>query len=303
MNPGPQSRSDNAFTKKYRQKQSEYRANVLKVPCGVGPNKGSKNKYGNMLMDGHKSGLNFISEAAFLFAKQKVLDKQVNNDLTIDEYRLFNNMLSSMPMCFNLFSNLRALLLKDQEATTEIIQSMFRELNWIKKVKYIDVEFIPAPTSEYTDDRTAFDAMILVEDENGKNGLISIETKYTDQLGSNSSSKKTVKDRIIDENKIFDAELVQSLKANGYPQIHRNYLLTYVFAKKKKFKHFANVVISPEGDDLSEIEIDELKKHLLQSSSSIMKISLEKMVERAIDSGNELINEVMIIFKERYILV
>ena len=65
------------------------------------------------------------------------------------------------------------------------------------------------------------------------------ETKYTDLLGSNTSSKASLKDDIITENKIFDAELVNTLKEKGYQQIHRNYLLTYMFAKKNNFKHFS----------------------------------------------------------------
>ena len=300
MNIGPQPKSDNTFTKKYRKIQSEYRANILKVPYGVGPNKNSKNQYGNMLVDGDKNGLNFISNSAFKFAKQKVLDKQINKNMTIEEYRLFNNMLSSMPMCFNLFSDLRELLLTNKEEVSKVVKSMFNEISWIDKVTYIDVEFIPNPISDYTDDKSAFDAMILVEDDKGEKGLISIETKYTDLLGSNTSAKASVKDEIITNNKIFDNELVDILKEKGYQQIHRNYLLTYTYAKKNKFKHFANVVISPKDDHLSLNEIEQMQKHMIEDKSTIMKIPLENVIERAIDSGNKNISKLMTTFKNRY---
>ncbi len=91
--------------------------------------------------------------------------------MTIDKFRLFNNMLSSMPMCFNLFADLRELLLTNQSEVSRIVKSLFKELNWIDKVTYIDVEFIPVPISDYTNDRSAFDAMILVEDSIGKKGF------------------------------------------------------------------------------------------------------------------------------------
>ena len=123
--------SDNLFTAKYRKLQSEYRAEILKEPSGNGPHKNSPDTYGNMLIDGETTGSNFISKAAFHFAKQKVLDKQINQCLTIDEYRLFNNMLSSMPMCFNLFSDLRALLLTDPKEVSRIVKLLFNELTWI----------------------------------------------------------------------------------------------------------------------------------------------------------------------------
>lgn len=300
MEIGPQVKSDNAFTKKYREIQSKYRAEVLKVPCGFGPYKNSTTKYGNMLINGHKTGNNFISQKAFEFAKQKALDKQINKDLTIEEYRLFNNMLSSMPMCFNLFSDLRALLIIDQEEASQIVKSMFKEITWIEEVIYIDVEFIPVPTSNYIDDKTAFDAMIIVKDKNGDKGLISIETKYTDLLGSNTASKASLKDKIIEENAIFNSELVIELKTKGYKQIHRNYLLTYMYAKNNRFKNFSNVVISPQDDILSLDEINELQSQLLQSKDTIMKIPLEKIVNRAEECSNYTVTMVMKRFNKRY---
>ena len=77
MEIGPQAKGESPFTAKYRKMQSEYRANVLRVPFGKGPKKNSDTYYGNMLVNGDKTGLNFISDAAFKFAKQKVLDKQI----------------------------------------------------------------------------------------------------------------------------------------------------------------------------------------------------------------------------------
>jgi len=301
MNLANQSKTDNIFTNKCRLHQSNYRQNVIGEPFGFGPNRTSKIKYGNMLIDGEITGSNFISNAAFEFAKQKVMDKQINGDLTIDEYRLFNNMLSSMPMCFNLFSDLRKLLLTDQDEVSRIIKLLFNELSWIEKVTYIDVEFIPTPISDYTNDKSAFDAMILVADKNGKKGIISIETKYTDILGINTNKNSNTKESIIEQGKFFDAELFNELKAKGYKQIHRNYLLTYIYAKKKKISNFANVVISPEEDKLSVKEIDELKSHMLKFQDSILKISLEKFVTRGIHCGNKEISKIMQLFYNRYL--
>jgi PD-(D/E)XK nuclease superfamily len=297
-------KNENPFTAKYRKLQSDYRDNVLKEPYGHGPNKNSETKYGNMLIDGKKTGSNFISNSAFSYAKQKALDKQINKDLTIEEYRLFNNMLSSMPMCFNLFSDLRELLLTDKDEVSRIVKLMFKEIKWIDKVTYIDVEFIPTPIKDYTNDKSAFDAMILVQDEKGKKGLISIETKYTDLLGSNKASRSVIKEGLIENNKIFDDELVKELKdiKHGFKQIHRNYLLTYAFAKKNKFKHFTNVVVSPSGDSLSVKEIEKFKSHLLQKEDTIMKIPLELIVERGINCNSKSISTIMKIFKERYLI-
>lgn len=301
MDIGPQSPSDSKFTAKCRFHQSKYRADILKEPFGFGPHEKSKNPYGNMLIDGISTGSNFISQSAFLFAKQKVLDKQINKFLTIDEYRLFNNMLSSMPMCFNLFADLRNLLLLDNNEVSRICKLLFQEIDWIENAKYIDVEFIPTPIVDYTNDKSAFDAMIIVEDKKGDKGLISIETKYTDLLGSNSSSDSDIKNSIINKEKMFDSELSGLLANKGYQQIHRNYILTYIYAKKNNFKHFANIVLSPKEDSVSQKEIDEMKSHMLKDWDSILKISLEDFVDRGMKCGNENIGLLMKKFYQRYL--
>jgi len=274
MDIGPQSKSGNNFTKKCRLLQSKYRRDTLKVDYGVGPNFNSKNLQGNMLTNGKNTGLNFLSKTAFDFAKQKALDKQINKNLTIDEFRLFNNMLSSMPMCFNLFSDLRQYLLEDKDETSRIIKMMFSELDWIETTEYIDVEFIPDPIEYYTNDKTAFDAIILVKDKNGKKGLVTIETKYTDLLGSNSSANIELKNKIVKEDNLFNEAYSIELSQKGYKQIHRNYLLTYAYAKRNKIQNFINVVISPKEDLISEKEISEVKQALSKNKDSIIKIPL-----------------------------
>jgi hypothetical protein len=190
---GPQSNSDSCFIAKCRRHQSNHRATVFREDFGVGPTKTSKSRFGNILINGQVTGRNFVSECAFSYAKQRVRDKVTCPELTIDEYRLFNNMLSSMPLCFNLFSDLRALLLSNEGECSEVVCQLFNELNWIHRVLYVGVEFIPIPIELFTDDKSAFDAILIVEDRNGKRGLISIETKYTDILGANSSSKNEIK--------------------------------------------------------------------------------------------------------------
>ena len=298
---GPQSKSDNAMTAKYRLLQSRYRAEVLKEECGIGPTRNRTTRYGNMLENGEGTGSNFISQSAFEFAKEKVRQKARNKALTIDEFRLFNNMLSSMPMCFNLFSDLRKLLRENPEEASRIARELLKEIPWIERLHEVDVEFIPTPIKDYTNDKSAFDAMLIVEDKEGRKGLISIETKYTDILGGNASKDSATKNALVEQGDFFDEELRAELGRKGYLQIHRNFMLTYAYATKQDFYHFANVVISPEEDKLSEAEIDELRRHMTQYRDCILKVPLEAVVERGLQSGNDSYAEVMRRFRERYI--
>ncbi|MCB9211239.1 MAG: hypothetical protein H6609_17870 [Ignavibacteriales bacterium] len=296
-------KTDSQFKAKCRNLQNEYRINVLKeTEMGFGPYKNSKARLGNILINGEESGKNFISNETFLYAKQKVRDKIINSCLTIDEYRLFNNMLSSMSMCFNLFADLRANLNVNPSQTTEIIKILFKEIEWLNDVKYIDIEFIPAPIEYYTNDKSAFDAVIIGTDKKGKKGIISIETKYTDLLGLNSSKNNKLKNELIKKHKIFTDDYFALLQKRDYRQIDRNYLLTYAFAKRNKFKYYVNLTISPEEDSESVYEINRLKNALRKNKDSILKISLEEIVSRGRNINKLGFGNLMVKFHNRYLI-
>jgi hypothetical protein len=163
------------------------------------------------------------------------------------------------------------------------------------------VEFIPIPIADYTNDKSAFDAMLIVTDQNGQKGLISIETKYTDILGGNTAKNSITKNALVEQGGFFDEELKTELVEKGYKQIHRNFLLTYAYVMKQGFAHFANIVISPEEDKLSIAEIEELQRHMIHSGDRIFKIALETVVGRGMQCGHADYGEVMNRFRERYI--
>jgi hypothetical protein len=172
---GPQYIRDNPFTARMRFHQSWYRAKVLKVPWGVGPKSSNTTQYGNMLtsVDGER-GLNFLSPHIFEVTKRRL----AINKGTIDRFRLLNNMLSSQPMCFNLFGP----LVDDFELAAHLFQKLLPdEINSISSVK---LEYAPEPVKDYLNDRTAFDAYISYKDTVGQTGFIGIETKLTEAFST-----------------------------------------------------------------------------------------------------------------------
>ena len=296
---GPQSSSDNKFVAKCRLHQSKYRSEVLKEDYGYGPTIKSSKRYGNYLVNGEQTGSNFVSDVAYRYAIQRTLDKNINKDLTIDSYRLFNNMMSSMPMCFNLFSDLRELLVSDKKACSAVCKSLFKEISWIDSVEYIGVEFIPIPIEKYTNDKTAFDAIIILKDQNQKKGILTIETKYTDLLGSNSSKNVDRKNELVEKYNIFSADLKNNLIGNGYKQIYRNYLLTFAYAKVNKINRFCNVILSPSSDEVSKDELAELRNGLNKKKESIMKIDLEEFINRGMSTDE--LRDIFSKLKQRYV--
>lgn len=204
---GNQCGSDNAFTRKARLLQSMYRVEIGEEE-GVGPTRASKRKYGNMISGGEVSGKNFLMKETFEYAKERVGNKRENE--TIDGFRLFNNLLSSQPMAFNLFHPLMLLLKQDPAMVTLAVRSVFRNYP-VFEVTEIGLEFIPTPIENYTNDKSAMDAYIRFVDNKGGKHIIAIETKYTDVLGVNEASRCEEQKQMLIDTGLFSADFEELL--------------------------------------------------------------------------------------------
>ena len=168
---GPQPKSGDVFRRRMRLHQSWYRAHVLCVPYGTGPRRTSSTCYGNMLTEeSAKRGLNFVTPSIFCLAKRRISE----GTGAVEPFRLLRNMLSSQPMCFNLFGELAL----DLDNAAELVRALWGIS--LKRVTGLRFEWAPEPMSEYLNDRTAFDAFIEYEMTDGRMGFIGIETKLSE---------------------------------------------------------------------------------------------------------------------------
>ncbi|OWY61445.1 hypothetical protein B7486_63745, partial [cyanobacterium TDX16] len=121
--------------------------------------------------------LNFLTKAAYEHALERV-DAVHAEAGTIEADRLFRNLLSSMPMCFNVFGSLRA----SMPAFTTLFQQVFVPEIEVASVEKVVCEWAPRPKRSFLDDNTAFDAAIWFTDGDGRRCLLGVEAKYTDSF-------------------------------------------------------------------------------------------------------------------------
>ena len=175
LNIGPQYAKDKPFTARMRFHQSWYRSEVLKAPYGTGPKPSNTTWFGNMLTlaDGER-GLNFHTPHIFEIAKRRLAMRKG----IIDPFRLFCNMLSSQPMCFNLFGP----LVDNLELATQLVQVILPgEIQTVSKVQF---EYAPESARDYLNDRTAFDAFISFTRPDNQPGFIGVETKLVEAFSA-----------------------------------------------------------------------------------------------------------------------
>lgn len=276
---GNQSSSDNSFTAKARLLQSTWRVeNGLQM--GLGPTKNSKTIYGNMIKDGELSGKNFFYAETFEYALWRV-DKKLKDE-TIESYRLFNNLMSSMPMAFNLFHPLMMLQSRHPAVLDQMIQNVFPDLP-IYKIKEIGLEFIPTPIEQYTNDKSAMDAFISFWDKEGGEHIIAIETKYTDSLGTNTSSEKVfnIQLDILKNLNLFSPDAIDMITRKKIPicQIYRNFMLTERYCQVQKLMNSYSYILAPEEHPSTQKEIESINQYLKpEYQYKLQKYKLEDFV-------------------------
>ena len=300
---GNQCESDNAFTRKARLLQSMYRVEIGEEE-GVGPTRASKRRYGNMISGGDVSGKNFLMKETFEYAMERVEKQKKGKTLeTIDGFRLFNNLLSSQPMAFNLFHPLMLLLKQDPAMVTLAVRSVFRNFP-VFEVTEIGLEFIPTPIENYTNDKSAMDAYIRFVDNKGGKHIIAIETKYTDVLGVNEASHCEEQKQMLIDTGLFSADFEELLMGGKVKltQIYRNLLLTERYRIKERLKDSYSVVLSPKEHPSTEEEIkyvtDYLKPEYVYKLSAV---SLEDFVDAMIQYLPEFYAQIYESFRGRYL--
>ena len=247
------------------------------------------------------SGANFISREAFAYAEQRVADKKECRDLTIDEFRLFNNMLSSMPMCFNLFADFRAAVKAGCASGGAVLAGIFAS-SPIRCVEDVVVEMIPQPTNQYIDDKTAWDAAVIYTDKAGRRGLVSIETKYTDKLSGDKAAKEGRKMDIAKRLGLFSPKGLRLYRENGFDQVARNLLLTLAYADKHELAYARNYVLAPKDDEEAPAAVDRIRERLATPyKDSIEMLPLETVVERGLACADALFADHLRQFRKRYL--
>lgn len=245
--------SDNKFTRKARYLQiiRRYESNA---ESGWIIKDGKKVCYANLAADGKEVNRNFLSEDIFQYAKKRVAEKQKYE--TIEEDRLFCNFLSSQPMAFNLFYPLMQII-KDNAGKQKLLANVVKILLKGEKVQQIDkitevgIEYIPSYWEDCLHDKTAMDAYFRYSTIEGRKGIIAIETKYTDKLGSNEASNITPALEAVNELKEVFTEngLTEINKRNiKITQIVRNFLLTEKVRIKESLDDSLSIVLAPEGN-------------------------------------------------------
>lgn len=180
---------------------------------------------------------NYLTDRIKNLVQYEVYKSKINAKL-ISEPRIWDNLLSSQPLCFNLFGELHF----DLQLATRFFKKIFPKK--VKEIIRVEFEYSPARGNKsYTDDRSAFDVFAEYYNHEGEKGFIGIEVKYAENLNDKPSTHKERYDEIAEESALFKTESLETLKSKPLQQIWRDHLLS--IAMRKDYKEGLFVFLFP----------------------------------------------------------
>lgn len=261
--------SENGFKKRMRFHQGWWRAFVLAEKQGDYPARKGE-VICNTISNGQISRKNFLSEKIFEAVEQTIQERKVAKSGILEETRLFNNLLSSQPLCFNFFGELKT----DIDLALQILQKFWPNLT---KVKRIAFEF--SPVENYTGDNSAFDVAFEVMAGN-LSGLVGLECKYTDSFSSTEYDKEVYR-HIFSQSKekLFSAEY-HEFKLARFNQLFRNQLMAEALVQNCQY-NFVYTGLFCHQDDKSALQTGTEFQQMLNNGDKIFKIiTYQEFIEK-----------------------
>ncbi len=155
--------------------------------------------------------------------------------------RIYNNLLSSQPLAFNLFGELSENL--------DLASSVLGEMTdgRVARVDAVEFEWSPGRSDlSYTGDRTAFDVYVRYEGAKGQRGFLGIEVKYHENLKTTRDDHRCQYDEVARDMGCFDDAGLDLLREPGsLQQMWRDHLLVGAHRKVNGFAEGTFVFLYP----------------------------------------------------------
>lgn len=252
--------SESGFKKRMRFHQGWWRAFVLAEEEGRHPIR-KENVICNTISNGQINQKNFLSANISKAVQQTIQERQEVQSGIFEEDRLFNNLLSSQPLCFNFFGELKI----DTDFALQLLQQFGPELTEVKRVIF---EF--APIEKYTNDNSAFDVAFEVMIDS-KVGIVGLECKYTDTFSKKEYDKAEYRHIFNNNNGNVFCATYETFKSARFNQLFRNQLIAEGLVQNNRY-HFAYTGLFCHPDDDSVLQVGAEFQGMFNNGEKLFKV-------------------------------
>ena len=197
----------------------------------------------------------------------------------VERYRCLHNLLSSQPMCFNLFGQLAG----RRDVASRLLSASLPDI--VGEVEEVHIEWAPEPKERYLDDATSFDAFVKVRRaDDGALGFLAIETKLTEPFSQKEYSldHRPAYGRMVEGHDApWTAEGREQVTDHRWNQLWRNHMLTVSLVENEGSPYeFGVPVVVHHPLDVRGIEAVDGYRDLLRDPTSIETFDLREIVDQ-----------------------
>lgn len=226
---------DNVWARRLRRHQGWWRERVLEQPAGHIARR--ERPVVSMFPEDAGLELNLWTSEARRSLEHALRELRGRPGI-IDDKKVRRNLLSSQPLCFNLFGYLR----EHKEALLPWVQGLAPSAISIKR---IELEW---STPETATGGSAFDAFVEYSLASGRLGFLGVECKYAEDLTK--SQRKPARDAYKLETvpSEWKGDAIRELDKNGLRQFWYNTLLAVRILKAHEYVEARTVVVACRDD-------------------------------------------------------
>ena len=255
--------------------------------------RGGKDYVAGSLVDleyARRTKCNFLSKPIWEAVEARLATHQSYQML--NKARLWGDLLSSMPMCFNLFGEVH----RSPDRLSNATKALWDGFEGTPRVEF---EWSPGRCNpRFLNDRTAFDAAIIVTSPDGRENVIGIETKYHEDSRREerpSGDRLERYRRVVSDAGIFKSGWERIL-GTDLQQIWRDHLLLHSMLRyRDEWTKGVYVLVHPSRNP-SYREAAERYRDILTDDSTFQVRTIEELL----DADVLLPDVVEKAFRERY---
>jgi hypothetical protein len=282
--------NDTRFTQAVRFLQALWREEKG-LPIGTHRNpEGKRRKLGSRIESKFaRQGGNFHSPAITKLVLRETVYREIG--AMIEEERLWTNLMSSQPLCFNLFGPMKL----DVKLASQFFKHLFPD--YVAEVTGIHFEHSPGRGNpEFTADYTAFDVFVQCITVDGESGFIAIEMKYTETMAEPLSNLRPRYDELSAQVGIYKEPGAEALRASPLQQLWREHMLSRAMITGEPFSTGRFVVIYPKQNHQCASAVKAYQKQLISTdpeASGFQAVTLDDCVKTLYDIGEQEIADAM----------
>lgn len=289
-------KTDNRYQAYYRYLQSLWRVSK-NIPVKKSNGQSDNDVYRNYTSD---PDANFMTDGIRSLVNHELAPEN-KGDRLIEETRLRSNLLSSQPLCFNLFGELKLNLKK----ALQFFNTLYD--NYFKSIDKIEFEYNPARRDpRLTGDRSAFDVFVEYTSVFRKKGFIGIEVKYSETLNEGAATvedilnkqfcnePRTRRDRYRELSEgLFAETSYEELEQLPAFQIWRDHLLAVSMCKAfpEKYDEGIFLFLAPFSNKNCRDGVEKYKNLLLNPEVSLDSHFCYAWLEEYIDTLDKVFGE------------